>query len=133
MEHLTEAVIISGFSSWLSGYELHNHFRSVSQSRDYIFLYAVINASQSAAKYFRYEHAEKDNIVLNIDIGTREEHCKFLLQLGAMKGIVSNKTLHREKERFLNIIGAYRGIHLHDSFEHSINSRSRPASRPFST
>ncbi len=129
MEHLTEAVIISGFSSRLSGYELYDHFRKISRSGDYIFLYAILNTSQSAAKYYRYEPAARGSIVLDIDIGAREGETKFLLQLGAMEGNVSNRMLHMEKEKIVNVIRSFRGIHLHDSLEH-INGQSQP-SKPF--
>ena len=129
MEYLTEAVIISGFSSRLSGYELYDHFRKISRSGDYIFLYAILNTSQSAAKYYRYEPAAGGSIVLDIDIGAREGETEFLLQLGAMEGNVSNRMLHMEKEKILNVIRSFRGIHLHDSLEH-INDQSQP-SRPF--
>ena len=130
MEHETEAVIISGFSR-LSSYELYNHFRAVSLSRDYRFLYAIINDPQSAAGYFRQLPSVNDNIVLNIDIGTRDEHCKFLLKFGSMNGCVGNMTLHREMQRFLNAISMHKGIHTHDDPEYLTQSKSRPASKPF--
>jgi hypothetical protein len=119
MEQGTRAAIISGFSR-LSNYELYDHFRTVSLSRDYTFLYAIINGLHSAARYRRYVRSARGYIVLDVDVGTRDKRCAFIIQFAATDGHISTLGLHNEKLKFLNMIGVHKGIHVcNDPEDHS--------------
>lgn len=114
MVDITNPLIISGFSSRLSGYELYARFRAITRSDRYIFLYAVLNASRSVSRYFRIIPGSEDIIVLNVNIGLGDDHSLFLLQLGAMRGCINTAMVREEKIRFMNIIRSFKGIYVVD-------------------
>ena len=117
MVDIANPLIISGFSSRLSGHELYARFRTISHAGRYIFLYAVLNASRSASRYFRTMPGSEDIIVLNINIGLADDHSMFLLKLGAMRGCINTAMIRAEKNRFMKIIRLFKGIYVIDDLD----------------
>jgi hypothetical protein len=121
MEQGTKVAIISGFSH-LSNYELYDHFRTISLSKDYTFLYAIINGLRSVARYHRYMRSAGGDIVLDVDVGICNKRCAFILQFAAMNGHISTVGLHGEKLKFLSMICEHKSIYVYDDPEdHIIN------------